>query len=317
MFRYVVQRVLLAIPTLFGMSILIFLLIRLIPGDVVDVLLGSAASNVNASEEHRLRVSLGLTKPLPVQYWDFISGLLTGHLGSSLVTGVPIASTLSQAIPITFEIAILAAIVAIAVGFPAGILSATRPNGPIDMVARTGSLIGLSIPNFWFATLALLATSVFLHWVPGVLWVEPWTNPLQNLSEVGLPALAVSFYMMATVARMTRSSLLEVLGQDYMRTALAKGAAPRYAVMRHAVRNALIPVLTVVGFQFGYLLGGTTVIEVVFGLPGLGYTMISAIHNRDYPVVQVTAMFIAVIFVVLNLITDLLYGIVDPRVQAR
>lgn len=317
MVRYTVQRLLLAIPTLLGMSILIFLLVRLVPGDVVSAMMGSTTSNVDVTAEHNLRVALGLTQPLPVQYWAFISGLVTGHLGNSLVTGVPVSHVLSGAISITFEIAILAAIIAILVGIPTGILSATRPNGPLDFAARVAGLLGLSIPNFWFATLALLALATFFSWTPNVIWIPFWSNPLGNLSQVVLPALAVSFYMMATVSRMTRSSLLEVLGQDYVRTAMAKGATARYTVVRHALRNALIPILTVVGFQIGYLLGGTTVIEVVFGLPGVGYTMISAIHDRDYPIIQDTAMLLAGVFVVLNLVVDLLYGLVDPRIRLR
>ncbi len=159
--------------------------------------------------------------------------------------------------------------------------------------------------------------SAFFGWTPNVIWIPFFSNPLGNLSQVILPALAVSFYMMATLSRMTRSSLLDVLGQDYVRTAIAKGATQRYTVVRHALRNALIPILTVTGFQIGFLLGGTTVIEVVFGLPGIGYTMISAIHDRDYPVIQDTAMLLAGIFVLLNLVVDVLYGVVDPRIRLK
>lgn len=317
MTRYIAQRLLLAIPTFLGMSILIFLLVRLVPGDVVNAMLGSSSSNVDPIAEHNLRVTLGLTRPLPVQYWDFLSGLLTGHLGNSLVTGLPVAQTLAAAIPITFEIAILAALIAILVGIPTGILSATHRNGGLDFAARLAGLLGLSMPNFWFATIALLALSTFLGWNPSVLWTPFFSNPLANLSEVWLPALAVSFYMMATISRMTRSSLLEVLGQDYIRTAIAKGVTSRAAVARHALRNALIPILTVTGFQLGYLLGGTTVIEIVFGLPGLGYTMINAIHDRDYPIIQDTAMLLAAVFVILNLVVDVLYGVIDPRIRLK
>jgi peptide/nickel transport system permease protein len=317
MLRYTIQRLLLAIPTLFGMSLLIFFLVRLIPGDVVSALMGASSSNLDPTAVHQLRVSLGLTQPLPLQYWTFISGFATGHLGNSLVTGISVTHTLGAAFSITFEIAILAAVIAILIGIPSGILSATRPNGLVDLVARLTALVGLSIPNFWFATLALLVLSNVFNWTPNVIWIPFFSNPLSNLTQVALPALAVSFYMMATVSRMTRSSLLEVLGQDYVRTAIAKGAPPRYTVARHALRNALIPILTVTGFQIGFLLGGTTVIEVVFGLPGIGYTLITAIHNRDYPIIQDTAMLLAGVFVLLNLLVDVLYGVVDPRMRLR
>lgn len=317
MARYIFNRILLAIPTLFGMSVLIFLLVRLIPGDVVSAMMGGQGTNVDPEELHRLRVSLGLTNPLPVQYWDFISNLVTGHLGTSMVTGVPVSHVLAGAIPITFEIAILATLIAVLVGIPMGILSATHPNGFLDFVARVGGLVGLSLPNFWFATLALLFLSTMFGWNPNVIWIPLWSNPLGNLSQVALPALSVSFYMMATLSRMTRSSLLDVLGQDYVRTAIAKGATTSYAVVRHALRNSLIPILTVAGFQLGNLLGGTTVIEIVFGLPGIGFTMINAIHDRDYPLIQDTAMLLTALFVFLNLAVDVMYSVIDPRIRVK
>lgn len=317
MLRYTLYRLLLAIPTLFGMSVLIFLLVRLVPGDVVSALMGGESTNVDPATLQQLRASLGLTKPLPLQYWDFISGVFTGHLGASLVSSIPISHVLAGAVPITFEIAILAAAIALLIGIPTGVLSATHPNGFLDLISRIAGLIGLSIPNFWFATMALLAFSIWFGWTPNVIWIPFWSNPLGNLSQVALPAISVSFYMMATLSRMTRSSLLDVLNQDYVRTAIAKGATTRYTVVRHALRNSLIPILTVAGFQLGNLLGGTTVIEIVFGLPGIGYTMITAIHNRDYPVIQDTALFLTGIFILLNLTVDVMYSVIDPRIRAK
>jgi peptide/nickel transport system permease protein len=314
MARYALRRLLLLIPTLVGMSILIFAMVRLLPGDVVDAMF-TGDSGATASSKQAVRKALGLADPLPVQYLKFVGGALTGSLGQSLTSGEPVATIMTRAIPITVELAALAAVTATVVGIPLGVVSAMRPHTTLDFAARVGGLIGLSIPNFWFATLALLVTSVFLHWIPPVTWIPPWRDLLGNLVQTAIPALAISVYLMATVMRMTRASMLEVLRQDYIRTARAKGAPSGSVMFRHALRNSLIPVITVIGFQVGTLIGGATVVEVIFGLPGIGYTLVQGIFSRDYTVIEVAALFLASVFVIVNLLVDLLYGVLDPRIE--
>ena len=223
---------------------------------------------------------------------------------------------MARALPITVELVIIAVVFAVALGIPLGVISASRRESVRDYVARVGGLIGLSMPSFWLATLILLFTSIVFQWVPAVSFVPFLQDPLGNLSQVVIPAISVSVFVIAIVMRMTRATMLEVLSQDYVRTARAKGASRRSVTYHHALRNALIPVVTVVGFQVGTLMSGAAIVEVIFGLPGLGYTLIQAIFARDYPLVQTTTMLLAPIFVILNLTVDLLYGVIDPRIRA-
>jgi peptide/nickel transport system permease protein len=312
--RYALRRLLLIVPTLLGMSILVFAMVRLLPGDVVDAMFTGEAG-ASAGAQQAVRRALGLTDSLPVQYAKFVGGVATGALGQSLTSGEPVATIMGRAVPITVELAALAAVTATAVGIPLGVVSAVKPNTALDVAARVGGLIGLSVPNFWFATLALLVTSVWFHWVPSVTWIPPWRDLPANLAQMAIPALAIGVYLMATVMRMTRASMLEVLRQDYIRTARAKGAPAAAVMFRHALRNSLIPVITVIGFQVGTLIGGATIVEVIFGLPGMGYTLVQAIFARDYTVIEVAALFLALVFVLVNLLVDLLYGVLDPRIE--
>jgi len=312
--RYAVQRLILVIPTLLGMTLLIFGLVRLLPGDVVQVMsIGDVAAS-DATRE-RVRQALGLADPLPVQYAHYLGGLLSGDTGKSFLSGQPVSDILGRAIPITLELAVVAAAFAILVGMPLGVVSAVKQNTRLDFVARVGGLVGLSLPNFWIATLGLLLTSVAFHWIPAVTWIPLFADPLGNLVQIALPAFALSLTTLAIVMRMTRASLLETLHEDYVRTARAKGLAPRPVVMGHGLRNALIPVVTVIGTQVGGLMGGAVIIEVIFGLPGVGYSLVQAIYNRDYPIIQVAAVYLAAVFVLVNLGVDLLYGIIDPRIK--
>ena len=314
MARYAVQRLILVIPTLLGMTLLIFGLVRLLPGDVVQVMsIGDVAAS-DATRE-RVRQALGLADPLPVQYAHYLGGLLSGDTGKSFLSGQPVSDILGRAIPITLELAVVAAAFAILVGMPLGVVSAVKQNTRLDFVARVGGLVGLSLPNFWIATLGLLLTSVAFHWIPAVTWIPLFADPLGNLVQIALPAFALSLTTLAIVMRMTRASLLETLHEDYVRTARAKGLAPRPVVMGHGLRNALIPVVTVIGTQVGGLMGGAVIIEVIFGLPGVGYSLVQAIYNRDYPIIQVAAVYLAAVFVLVNLGVDLLYGIIDPRIK--
>lgn len=314
MYRYAGGRMLQLVPTLLGMSILIFAMVRLLPGDVTSVL-NSGDGGASVAQQKAARHALGLDKPFVTQYLHFLGGFFNGHLGTSYLSGQSVASILGHAIPITLELTVLGTVFALVVGVPLGVLSAIRRNSVVDVAARVGGLVGLSVPNFWIATLLLLLTSSVFHWAPPVNYIAPWDDPFGNIQQMAIPAFAISLYLLAAVMRMTRASMLEVLGEDYVRTARAKGAGRRQVVVRHALRNSLIPVVTLVGAQIGNLMSGSTVVEVIFGFPGVGNTLVSATYNRDYPVVEVTAVFLATVFVLLNLVVDLLYGVLDPRIE--
>lgn len=311
---YFLRRALLVLPTLIGMSILIFALLRLLPGDVVDILAGTDAA-LSADQRQKLRDALGLGDPLPVQYLNWIGGVARGDFGKSLRSGEPIAKTMLQSLPITVELAVLALLMASVVAIPLGVLSAIRRNSGVDFWARFFGLIGLSVPNFWLATLILLGTSLVFQWVPSVTFIPPTQNLGANLQQMFLPAFVLSIQLMAIEMRMARTAMLEVLRHDYIRTARAKGLSERIVLYRHALRNAFIPVLTVLGIQLGSLLGGSVIVEQVFGLPGIGWFLVQGVFNRDYPVVQTTALFLAVVFVLLNLFVDVLYAVLDPRIS--
>jgi peptide/nickel transport system permease protein len=312
--KYILRRLLLLVPTLIGMSLLIFIMLRLLPGDVVDIMTGGDTP-ASAEQKRALRESFGLDKPLPVQYVDWIAGMAQGDLGKSLRTRESVTGILVRSLPVTLELALLAVLMATVTAIPLGVLSATRPDASVDYWSRIAGLIGLSLPNFWLATLVLLFTSLWFQWVPPVNYISPLTNPLGNLAQMAIPAAAIALHLMAIVMRMTRTMMLEVLRQDYVRTARAKGAGERLVVYRHALRNALIPVVSVIGFQVGALMGGSAIVEVIFGLNGIGNTLVQGIFNRDYPLIQASALFLATIFVVVNLCVDVIYGYLDPRVK--
>ena len=311
---YVLKRILFTIPTLIGISIFIFMMVRLLPGDIVEVLTGGdIGSDPALIEEARER--LGLNGSYAEQYWRWISGVVQGDLGDSLRNTQPVSEVLLNALPITFELVFLGLLIAVVIGLPLGVLSAVKRDSKHDYAARIGGLIGVSIPNFWLATLLLLFTSRVFGWVPPLTYVPFYEDPIENLSQFILPAIAISVFTLAIVMRMVRATMLEVLGQDYVRTARAKGVKQKVVVSRHALRNALIPVVTVVGFEVGILMGGSAIVEIIFGLPGIGNTLINAIFNRDYPVVQGATMLLAFIFIFANLLVDLLYGVLDPRIS--
>jgi peptide/nickel transport system permease protein len=313
---YVLKRVLTTIPTLVGISIAVFFMVRLLPGDVVDVVLGGDQS---ASEEVKAEVRgrLGLTGSYIAQYWRWASDFVQGDFGFSFRNSEPVSDILFHALPITLELVILGLLIAVLIGLPLGILSAVKRDSGHDYLARVGGLIGISIPGFWLATLLLLFTSRVFGWVPPLTYTPIYEDPIENLSQFILPAISISVFTLAIVMRMVRATMLEVLGQDYVRTARAKGAKRKAVISRHALRNALIPVVTVVGFEIGILMGGSAIVEIIFGLPGIGNTLINAIFNRDYPVVQASTMLLAFVFIFANLAVDLLYGVLDPRISQR
>src|SRR5947209_1677286 len=266
--RYILRRVILLFVTVFAMSFLIFAMVRLMPADIVDALVG-VDPTITAEAKAALRHSFGLDDPFPVQYIRWISGAAHGDFGSSFRTREPIVKSLTAALPITLELAFLAIVMSVIVAIPLGVLSAVKRNSRTDFWARAAGLIGLAFPNFWLATMFLLLTSVFLRWVPPVIWIPPTTNLAANLVQMFLPSLALSVQLMAVEMRMARASMLEVLRQDYIRTARAKGLRERVVVFKHALRNAFIPVITVIGIQVGNLIGVSVIIVQIFGLPGL------------------------------------------------
>ncbi len=311
---YILRRIAFAIPTLVAVSIGIFLMVRLLPGDIIDILFGG---DLSASEEvkDQAREQLGLNGSYPEQYWRWISGVLQGDFGFSLRNTEPVSNIILDALTVTIELVVLGLLIATVVGVPLGVLSAVKRDSGWDFVARVGGLVGLSIPSFWLATLLLLFTSRVFGWVPPLNYISPFDDPIGNLSQFILPAVSISVFTMAIVMRMVRATMLEVLGQDYVRTARAKGVDRSTVVSRHALRNALIPVVTILGFEIGVLIGGAAIIETIFGLPGIGYVLLQAIFGRDYPVIQAMTLMIAFTFIFANLLVDILYGILDPRIS--
>lgn len=314
MLRFVLRRLALALPTLFGMSLLIFLMVRLIPGNAVDVLSGGDVL-ANAQSKAQIRKALGLDHSVPIQYVDWIGRLLRGDLGTSFITGRSVGSTLASALPVTLELTLVATVVALLLGIPLGVASSVKPNGVRDLALRGLSLVGLAFPDFWIATVLLLATSVWFAWTPPLIWTSLFSHPVTNLEEIAMPAGILAIFLLASMMRMTRTSMLEVQKQDFVRTAYAKGLHPRRVRYRHALRNALLPVTSLAGAQVAAMLGGATILETIFAYPGVGYTLTHAIYTRDYPVVQDSALMLAVIVVVLNLLVDLSYMALDPRVR--
>jgi peptide/nickel transport system permease protein len=313
MTAYIVRRVLQAVPVLVGFSIVLFLMVRLMPGDAVDFMSGGDA-NVSPEAQAAERARLGLDDSYPEQYLRWAEHALRGDLGRSLLSYEPVSSVLMRALPVSLELVFLGLLIAVLIGVPLGILSAVRRDRAHDYAARVGGLVGVSIPSFWLATLMLLFTSRVFGWVPPLGYVSPLEDPVVNLQQFILPSIAIAVFTLAVVMRMVRATMLEVLGQDYIRTARAKGVSSRAVVNRHALRNALIPVVTVVGFEVGVLMGSAALVEIIFGLPGLGQTLMNAIFGRDYAVVQGAAMLLAIVFIASNLLVDVLYGVLDPRI---
>lgn len=297
---------------LVGISIFVFLLIHLVPGDVISIMLYQQAS---AEKIQEIRALFGLDQPLHVQYLQWLSRALRGDLGRSIVTGRPVLTDIVERFPVTLELSLLAALFALVLAIPFGIVSAARPGSVADAIGNVITVIGLGLPNFWLATILVLVFSVKLALVPPIGYVSPFVDPVQNLRLMVLPALSLSTYMTATVMRMTRSALVEILGQDFVRTASAKGLSEMVVLLKHAFRNALIAVLTMSGIEVAKLLGGSLIIEQIFALPGMGRYAVEAIFARDYPIVQGTVLVVALTFVLINLTVDLLYAAVDPRVR--
>jgi peptide/nickel transport system permease protein len=304
MMRYLGSRIFSALVVVFGVSVLVFLLIHLVPGDPVEVMLGEAAQS---ADREALRQALGLDQPLVNQFLHYVQGLLALDLGHSLHSKRPVAELLLERLPATLELALAGLLVALAIALPLGILAAVRRNTVTDRFAMSFSLLGVSIPNFWLGPSLILVFSLWLGWLPVSGREERWA--------LVLPALTLGTGLAAILARMVRASLLEVLGEDYIRTARAKGLSPTRVIVRHALPNAWLPVITVLGLQLGALLAGTVITETVFSWPGVGQLTVEAIQRRDYPLVQGAILLISASYVLVNTLTDLVYGWLDPRVQ--
>jgi peptide/nickel transport system permease protein len=312
--RYLAVRLYSMGLTLLGLTVLIFLMLRLIPGTVVEQMIGAdaVASPAMVAELKRF---FGLDQPWYVQYGRWLGQLVHGDLGTSWRTGKPVVALILERLPVTLELTLFSVAFALVLGIAAGIVSAVRRDRAVDNVTRVGTLLGLSVPVFWQGTMLILFFSLYLRWMPPVVWVDFSADWRRNLTIMVLPALCLGTASAANVARTTRSCMLDVLGSEYVRTAAAKGLSGRVVVLKHALRNALIPVVTVAGLQIGILLGGTVVVEEVFTLPGIGRLVLWSIYQRDYPLTQSTILFIAVLFMAINLAVDLLYGYLDPRIR--
>ena len=312
--RYIIRRIIVAMPSLAIVTVLIAGLLRLQPGDVVMARL-SESGYLTQEDVDEMRAELGLDKSFPVQYVDWVTGVLQGDLGVSLWTGRDVLETLATRSRVSIQLALMSMVVAICTAIPLGIISAVKQDSWMDYVARLFSITGLSVPDFFLATMLLYVLSVWVGWLPDFGYTPPWEDPWANMQAFVFPALIVGYRLSAITARMTRSAMLEVLRQDYVRTARAKGLVERIVIFKHALRNALIPVITIIGSQLTFLLGGLVIIEVVFSLPGVGTLGFEAIQVRDYPVVQGVVFFTAILFIVSNLLVDLSYAIIDPRIR--
>jgi ABC-type dipeptide/oligopeptide/nickel transport system permease component len=299
------RRLAVAVPVLFGVSLLVFLILHLIPGDPAQIML--FGSNPTPQQVQNLRVELGLDKPLPVQYALYVGRLLHGDLGQSFITGRPIAEEIAARFPSTLELTLAAMLIAVLIGVPIGILGGVRPNSWADRVSSGFAVLGVAVPYFWFGLVLVMVFAVRLQVLPSLGVGSP--------QAIVLPALSLGWGLSAIIARLLRNNLVEIYQQAYMQVARAKGLSQSMMLYRHALKNALIPVVTILGLQFGNVLSGAVVVEVIFGRPGIGSYLVSAIQAKDIPVVQSVVLFIAVLYILINLVVDVLYGLLDPRIR--
>lgn len=316
MSRYLAKRVIALIPMLIGVSILVFAAIRFVPGDMITAQLGTEAGMLSDEQRSALEAFYGLDKPAVEQYFVWVGDILQGNFGLSVRQGQPVLNLIFERFPVTLELAILSLTIALTIGIPMGILAAIRQDTFIDLLARVFSMLGLAVPNFLLGTLIIFVLSVYFGILPtSGNYVDFTEDPILNLQQLFFPAITLGTSFAASVMRMTRSSMLEVLNEDYIRTARSKGLLNHVILRRHALRNAFIPVVTLIGIEFGYLLGGTFIVEQIFAIPGIGRLTINAITQRDYALVQGVTLFVAINFVLINLLVDLVYSLLDPRVS--
>ena len=321
MYKYTVKRVLLMVPTLFGAAVLVFFLLRLIPGDICELRLAGTGGYVDDEALKVCQQENGLDKPQYVQFFDWIAGFARGDLGTSMWTNQPITQEIALRFELSLQVAIMATLISILIAIPLGTISAIKQDTWIDYVVRGFSIAGIAMPSFWLGILIILGLLITTQswfgaaWMPPIHYTPIWEDPVANLSQLIWPALATGYRYSAVATRMTRSAMLEVLREDYVRTARAKGLKEQVIVNRHALKNALLPVVTVIGIEFAFLMGGLVVTEQVFNLNGLGKLFVEAVTNHDYTLTQSLVMLVALIFVVTNFLVDLLYAWLDPRIR--
>jgi len=316
--KYLARRLRLFIPTLLGASLLIFVLMRLVPGDIAEIIVyqaGSESSTVQQRQVQEIRAELGLDRPVAVQYVVWLGNALRGDFGQSYIQKRPVVEIVRERFPRSLELAVLTLLVAVVWAVPLGVISAVRQNTWADYAVRVVSISGLSLPIFFTGVLILWALVRFFRWLPPLEFVSFFEDPAENLKQMLWPTLAQAYYISAPIMRLTRSQMLEVVRQDYVRTARAKGLADRAVVYRHALSNSLLPVVTFVGWWGGRLLGGIVIMEIIFAVPGMGTALVQAVSNRDYPTVQAIVFVMALIFLTLNLVVDVVYGWLDPRIR--
>jgi peptide/nickel transport system permease protein len=313
---YLAKRILLIVPTLLGVAAVVFLVMRVIPGDVALLILGGDSSgNIDKAQLAAMHHQLGLDQPLIVQFGSWLWGVLRFDFGTSLWTGRPVIEELLGRLPLSLELAFLATLVSVAIAIPFGVLAAARQDTWVDYTIRLVSIGGLAIPSFWVGILIILILVIYFGWGPPLEFTSPWVDPWANFQQMVWPVVTVGYRYAAVTARMTRSSMLEVMRDDYIRTAWAKGLMERAVLIRHALKNAMLPVVTLVGTEFAFLIGGLVVTETVFTLNGVGRFVVDAVAHRDYPVVQALVFLIALCFVLVNLLIDLSYAWLDPRIR--
>jgi peptide/nickel transport system permease protein len=311
-FEFLVQRAAISVVTLFVISMIVFTGVRMIPGDPARVMAGNEADEAGLDE---IRQKYGLTDPIPFQYLRWVGLALRGDLGESIRTRESVVKTVATKLPITIELAFLSLLVAVGIAIPAGVLAAVRRNTVWDILTSGASLGGVSIPNFWLGIMLILFFSVRLGWLPASGFVPLWVSPLENLQRMIMPAFVLGTALAAILMRQTRNSMIEVLSADYIRTAYSKGLAGRIVVFRHAIRNSLIPVVTILGLQMGALMSGAVVTEQIFVVPGFGRLIVEAVFTRDYPLVQGVVLLTASSYVLINLLVDVSYSLLDPRIR--
>lgn len=317
MTRFIARRVLLMIPTLFAVAVLIFVLVRIVPGDIVELRLVSGGSFVTKGVIEAERARLGLNKPIGTQFVQWIAGIGRLNLGISMWTGAPISEEIAIRLPLSLQLAVMASLVAVVLAVPLGMLAALRRGTWADYAVQLFAVAGLATPSFWLGILLILFLLTYFHWLPPLTFTPLWRDPWANLAQLIWPALAVGYRYSAVTTRMTRSAVLEVLREDYIRTAWSKGLAERAVVFRHALRNALVPVITVIGLEFAFLIGGLVVTEQVFNLNGVGRLFVDAVTRRDYTLIQGLLLLVAFVYVAVNFLNDLLFAWLDPRITYR
>jgi peptide/nickel transport system permease protein len=315
MLRYTINRVLLMIPTLFGVAVLVFFMLRVVPGDIVEIKLRGDGGSVTQETIDMERKRLGLDRPLLTQFADWMVGMAKGDFGISMWTERPVWTEIAIRLELSLQVALMATIIAVLLAIPMGTLAALFRDTWIDYTVRILTIGGLSIPSFWFGMLIMLSLLAFFNWLPPITFTPIYVDPWENLKQLIWPAMAVGYRYCSVVARMIRSSLLEVLNEDYIRTARAKGVFERLVISRHALRNALLPAITVIGLEFTFLIGGLVVTEQVFNLNGIGQLFVQSVSRNDFTLIQGMVMLIAAFYVFVNLVIDLLYAVFDPRIR--